>query len=66
MFEIPPEWDKEKKYAVENLIAYYENKSLKKVFPIDVNSKLGTILPAKTYVFLFLLHWWWVIFVNTF
>ena len=64
MFEIPPEWDTEKKYAVENLIAYYENKILKKIFPIDVYSELGPILQAKTYVFLFLFNWCWIIFKN--
>lgn len=47
MFEVTPEWDKEKKYKPERLNVYFKNHDTEKVYLIDLKETLGDVLKKK-------------------
>lgn len=44
IFRVPPDWDVENKYRVDNINVYFENHKSQKVFPVDVEKSLKEIM----------------------
>ena len=44
LFQEPPEWDRERRYILDNLSVYFEGPGKKSIHKVDVSRPLSTIL----------------------
>ncbi|XP_043519952.1 DNA polymerase interacting tetratricopeptide repeat-containing, protein of 47 kDa [Frieseomelitta varia] len=50
VFSVPPEWDSEERYTIENINVYFEGKDKCSLHKVNICQSLGKILQDKQYI----------------